>query len=74
MDVADQPFTGNSFFIEQVNFWEINDYLLTVDVDSWKQQNLYGQPTVTDDYIDIPKLGRVYKTSGGYTWLSSCYG
>lgn len=64
MDVADQPFTGNSFFIEQENFWEINDYLLTVDVDSWKQQNLYGQPTVTDDYIDIPKLGRVYKTSG----------
>ena len=64
MDLENQPFTGNSFFLEKTNFWELNDYLLTVDVDSWKQQNLYGQPTVTDDYIDIPKLGRVYKTSG----------
>jgi hypothetical protein len=64
MDNADQPFIGNSFFVEKVNFWELNDYLLTVDVDSWKQQNLYGQPTVSDDFIDIPKLGRVYKTTG----------
>lgn len=64
MEQEDQPFTGNSFFINTTNFWELDDYLLTVDVDSWKQQNLYGQPTVTDDFIDIPKLGRVNKARG----------
>lgn len=64
MEQEDQPFTGNTYFIEPTNFWELNDYLLTVDVDSWKQQNLYGQPTVTEDFIDLPKLGRVNKTRG----------
>jgi len=64
MEQEDQPFTGNSFFINTTNFWELDDYLLSVDVNAWKQQNLYGQPTLTEDYIDIPKLGRVHKTRG----------
>jgi hypothetical protein len=64
MDVDGQPFNMTDAFINKTNFWELNDYLLTVDVDSWKQQQLYGQPTITNDKINIPMFGAITKTAG----------
>lgn len=63
-DIDGQPFVMDSFFLHKTNFQELNDYLLTVDVDSWKQQNLYGQPTISDDTITIPMLGTAKKAPG----------
>lgn len=63
-DIDGQPFVMDTFFLHKTNFQEINDYLLTADVDSWKQQNLYGQPTISDDAITIPMLGTAKKAPG----------
>lgn len=63
-DIDGQPFVMDSYFLHKTNFQELNDYLLTVDVDSWKQQNLYGQPTISDDTITIPMLGTAKKAPG----------
>lgn len=63
-DVDGQPFVMDTFFLHKTNFQELNDYLLTVDVNAWKQQNLYGQPTISDDSIKIPMLGTAKKAPG----------
>jgi hypothetical protein len=63
-DVDGQPFVIDSFFLNKTNFQELNDYLLKVDLNSWKQQTLYGQPTISDDSIKLPLLGTVKKAPG----------
>lgn len=63
-DVDGQPYVMDSYFFNKTNFQELNDYLLTVDVNAWKQQNLYGQPTISDDEINIPMLGTAKKAPG----------
>ena len=63
-DIDGQPFVMDSFFLNKTNFQELNDYLLEVDTNSWKQQSLYGQPTVSEDQINIPMLGNVKKANG----------
>lgn len=63
-DVDGQPFVIDSFYVHKTNFQELNDFLLEVDTNSWKQQNLYGQPTIAEDAITIPYLGTVRKAPG----------
>jgi|GEM_PF-5065895 len=63
-DVDGQPYVMDSFFFNKTNFQELNDYLLTADVNAWKQQYLFGQPTISDDEINIPLLGKAKKAPG----------
>jgi hypothetical protein len=63
-DVDGQPYSIDTFFVHKTNFQEANDYLLTADVNAWKQQFLYGQPTISDDSINIPLLGTLKKAPG----------
>ena len=63
-DVDGQPYVMDTFFFNKANFQELNDYLLTADVNAWKQQYLFGQPTISDDEINIPLLGKAKKAPG----------
>lgn len=63
-DIDGQPYVIDSFYIHKANYQELNDYLLEVDTNSWKQQALYGQPSISDDSIKIPMLGVAKKAPG----------
>lgn len=57
MDREGYPYDMTDVYIQSDNYYELLEYLATVDVDAEKRRTLYGVPDMTAKDIDIPVLG-----------------
>jgi len=62
---AGYPYRLTDVFLEDTNFYELRQYLLGVDVEFLKMQNLMGVPTVDQDNIFVPTVGEVHAVISG---------
>lgn len=67
MKTEGKPFRLNQVFVDDTNLYELTEHLVTVDVDGFKQQQIMGMPTMGEDYVDIPVVGRVSGVMSGMT-------
>ena len=51
------PYRLTDVFIHKDNFKELRKYLTSIDINEWKQQNLYGNPSGSSDRLNIPVAG-----------------
>lgn len=51
------PYRLTDLFIHKTNFKELRKYLTSLDINEWKQMNLYGNPAGKSDMLDIPVAG-----------------
>jgi len=51
------PYRLTDLFIHKTNYKELRKYLTSIDINEWKQQNLYGNPSGRADLLNIPVAG-----------------
>ena len=44
-------------YVHKTNYKELRKYLTSIDINEWKQQNLYGNPSGRSDILSIPVVG-----------------
>jgi len=65
-DQEGYPYTLSDVYIHKTNFQELKAYLTSVDVDGFKQQQIYGMPNITPNEITIPVVGaKIHKMLSG---------
>lgn len=59
------PYRMTDIFAEEQNWYELIDYLSDIDVNEYKQKNMFGVPTVRTDMVDVPLAGQVHMLMSG---------
>lgn len=68
MDREGYPFRMTDFFLNKTGWYELKQYLTSVDIGDLKQKSMYGIPTITKDQINVPVVGSdIHKVMSGMT-------
>lgn len=51
------PYKLTDVYVNRTNYKELKKYLTSIDIDSFKQQSLYGVPNTGTDVMNIPVVG-----------------
>lgn len=67
MDREGYPFRLTDVFLNKAGWYELGDYLTSVDITELKQLKMYGMPEIGKDVISVPMIGDVHKVMSGMT-------
>lgn len=65
MKVEGYPYRMTDIFQYENNWYEMIDYIANIDVNEWKQANVFGIPQVDSDTVSIPMAGLVHSLMSG---------
>lgn len=68
MDREGYPFRMTDVFVNKTNWYELKQYLTSVDIGDLKQKALYGVPSISKDVVSIPVVdAEIHKVMSGMT-------
>ncbi len=68
MDREGYPFRMTDVFVNKAGYYELKQYLTSVDIGDLKQKSMYGVPEIKSDRIHIPVVDSyVHKVMSGMT-------